>query len=63
VLKRHAAGGAIFPVRGLPEEASNKAFAAEDSGLLSLSCRSSGMQQSASYYLHFNIINVIPPEM
>jgi hypothetical protein len=47
VLKCHAAGyksGAIFPVRGLPEEASNKAFATEDSGLLRLSCRSSGTQ-------------------
>ena len=47
MLKRHAAGyksGAIFPVRGLPEEVSNKAFAAEDSGLLRLSCRSSGTQ-------------------
>jgi hypothetical protein len=47
VLKRHAAGyksGAIFPVRGLPEEVSNKAFAAEDSGLLRLSCRLSGTQ-------------------
>jgi hypothetical protein len=32
VLQRHAAGyksGAIFPVRGLPEEVSNKAFAVE----------------------------------
>jgi hypothetical protein len=47
VLKRHAAGyisGTILPVRGLPEEASNKAFAAEDSGLLRLSCWSSGTQ-------------------
>jgi hypothetical protein len=47
VLKRHAAGfksGAIFPVQGLPEEVSNKAFATEDSGLLCLSCRSSGTQ-------------------
>jgi hypothetical protein len=34
VLKCHAAGyisSTIFPVRGLPEEVSNKAFAAEDS--------------------------------
>jgi hypothetical protein len=47
VLKRHGAGyisGAIFPIQGLPEEANNKAFAAEDSGLLHLSCRSSGTQ-------------------
>jgi hypothetical protein len=47
VLKRHAAGyisSAIFPVRGLPEEVSNKAFTTEDSGLLRLSCRSSGTQ-------------------
>jgi hypothetical protein len=47
VLKRHTAGyksGAIFPVQGLPEEVSNKAFAMEDSGLLRLSCRSSGTQ-------------------
>jgi hypothetical protein len=47
VLKCHAAGyisGAIFPVQGLPKEVSNKAFAAEDSGLLHLSCRSSGTQ-------------------
>ena len=47
VLKRHAAGyisSAIFPVRGLPEEVSNKAFAAEDSGLLRLSCRLSRVQ-------------------
>jgi hypothetical protein len=36
VLKRHTAGyksSAIFLVRGLPEEVSNKAFAAEDSGV------------------------------
>jgi hypothetical protein len=47
VLKRHAAGyksGTIFLVQGLPEEVSNKAFATEDSGLLRLSCWSSGMQ-------------------
>jgi hypothetical protein len=47
VLERQAAGyksGAIFPVQGLPEEVSNKAFATEDSSLLRLSCRSSGMQ-------------------
>jgi hypothetical protein len=47
VLKCHAAGyisSAIFPVRGLPEKVSNKAFATEDSGLLHLSCRSSGTQ-------------------
>jgi hypothetical protein len=47
VLKRHAEGyksSAIFPVQGLPEEVSNKAFATEDSGLLRLSCRSSGTQ-------------------
>jgi hypothetical protein len=45
LLKRHAAGyksSTIFLVRDLPEEASNKAFAAEDSGLLRLSCWSSG---------------------
>ena len=49
VLKCHAVGyisGTIFPVRGLPEEVSNKAFAAEDSGLLRLSCRSSGTQRN-----------------
>jgi hypothetical protein len=47
VLKRHAAdykSGSIFPVRGLPEEVSNKAFATEDFGLLRLSCLSSGTQ-------------------
>jgi hypothetical protein len=47
VPKLHAAGyksGAIFPVRGLPEEVSNKAFTMEDSGLLRLSCRLSGTQ-------------------
>ena len=47
VLKHHAVGyisGAIFPVRGLPEEVSSKAFATENSGLLRLSCRSSGTQ-------------------
>jgi hypothetical protein len=41
VLKHHAAGyksSAIFLVWGLPEEASNKAFAMEDSVLLRLSC-------------------------
>jgi hypothetical protein len=59
VLKRHTAGyksGAIFPVQGLPEEVSNKAFATEDSGLLRLSCRSSGTQYKSIYknYLCFS---------
>ena len=56
MLKRHAAGyisGAIFPVQGLPEEVSNKAFAAEDSGLLRLSCRWN--KSSGNNYLGYNV--------
>jgi hypothetical protein len=54
VLKRHAEGyksGAIFPVQGLPEEVSNKAFATEDSGLLRLSCQLSGTQYPRFLFL------------